>query len=115
MWKRIGCMSGSLLLLPRMPPIAEDFQNNQAGADDDGGIREVKGVPVEAADVEIDEVGDAAAQESVEDISCGTAENHAEAALAEPAAGTVCGQQPNEQRDHRSRKSDQHRCEPGRS
>src|SRR6266481_2267408 len=108
-------MSGSLLLLSRMPPIVKEFQNNQAGADDDGGIREVEGVPVEAANVEIDEVSHAAAQESVEDISCGAAENHAEAALAEPAAGTICGQQPCEQRDHRNGKSDQRRCEPGRS
>ena len=48
------------------------------------GISDVECVPVIVADVKIDEVGDAVAQQAVEHISRRAAENQREAALAEP-------------------------------
>ena len=66
-----------------MPPVAQEFENDQPGAEDDRGISQIKSVPVVIADMKIDEVSDAAAQDAVENISSCAAENQRHPALAE--------------------------------
>ena len=89
-----------------MPPVAQQFQDYQAGADDDGRIGDVKSVPVMAAEVKIDEVGDAVAQHAVEDVARRAAQNQRQAALAQPAAGAARDQQPCQQTRSRRQKKE---------
>src|SRR6202050_2287997 len=97
-----------------MPPVAQKLEDYQPGADNDGRISQVESVPVVIADVKIDEVGDAAAQDTVENVAGRAAQDHGHAALTQRAAGAAGGQQPDDESDDRDRKNDQKRSAPGR-
>ena len=99
-------MLGSLV---RMPPVAKKFQHHQRGAQHDRGIRQIEGVPVMAADMKVNEVGDAVAQNAIENVSRRSAQNQREAALAQPSAGAASGEQPQQQSNHGDEKTDQQR------
>src|ERR1700683_4124940 len=98
-----------------MPPVAQKREDYQPGADNDGRISQVESVPVVIADVKIDEVGDAAAQDAVENVAGCAAENHGHAAFTKPTASAARDQQPDDESDDRDRKNDQKRGAPGRS
>ena len=60
-----------------MPPVENQFQHHEPGADDDCGVRDVERVPVVVADVKVDEVGDALPQHAVDHVSRRAAQNQA--------------------------------------
>src|SRR5208282_919802 len=65
-----------------VPPVAEELEDDERSAQNDCGVGQVERVPVMFADVKIDEVGDAAAQNAVENIAGRPAKNQRETPLA---------------------------------
>src|ERR1700734_3083349 len=63
-------------------------------------------------DVEVDEVGDAATNEAIENVTDGAAENQRDAAFAESCASTAGDEKPDEQGDYEEREDDQERSAP---
>ncbi len=96
-----------------MAPIAKEFEQNQGSADHNRRISDVESVPMVATNVEVDEIGNAMADDAVQNIPCSAAEDQRHTPLAEPAPGAIRDQQPRDQSDHRHRKQDQQRRAPG--
>jgi hypothetical protein len=90
----------------------EDFDNQQAGSDDDRAIGYVEGGPLILADVEEQEVDHATVEQAVPEISQGSAENQGQ---ADPGGGHGMAVPPQQRRDddqRNNRKQHQHRDFP---
>ena len=58
-----------------LPPVSKKLEHHESRADHDGRIRDVERVPVMAAHVKIDEIGDAAPHDAIEHVSRRAAQN----------------------------------------
>src|SRR6266849_5717352 len=77
----------------------EDVDDDEGGADGDGGIGDVEGGPVVAAEPDFEEVGDRAVDDAVGYVAGGTAEQKREAGSGEGSAAVPCDKQPSERAD----------------
>jgi hypothetical protein len=77
----------------------EDVDDDEGGADSDGGIGDVEGGPVVAAEPHFEEVGDCAVDDPVGDVARGTTEQKREAGSGEGTAAVTCDKQPSERAD----------------
>ena len=63
--------------------LAKQFQHHQRGAQHDRGIRQIEGVPMMAADMKVNEVGDAVTQKAIGEISQRASQNQGESTFAQ--------------------------------
>jgi hypothetical protein len=85
----------------------EDVDDDEGGADGDGGIGDVEGRPVVAAEPNFEEVDDGAMDDAIGYVSGCTAKQKREAGSSEGSAAVAGDEQPSERADHRSRADDQ--------
>lgn len=53
-----------------MPPVAKKFQDHETCTEHDRGVGHVERVPVMDADMEVDEIRDAVAENAIENVAC---------------------------------------------
>src|SRR5579872_477854 len=97
-----------------MPPITKEFQQNKSRANDDGRIGDVERGPMVGLNVKIDEVGDAAFRQAIEDVAERSAQNHGHADLAHAAASTFGGKKPKQKNNHGNGERKEHEADRGR-
>jgi hypothetical protein len=78
----------------------EDVDDDEGGADGDGGVGDVEGGPVIAAEPDFEEVGDRAVDDAVGYIAGGAAEQKREARRGEGAPAVARDKQPSERADY---------------
>ena len=97
-------------VLAWMPPVAEKFEHHQRRADDDCRVGDVERVPVIVAEVKIDEVGDAAAQDAVENVARARRRESARVRTGPAHPPARSGrEQPHQQHNHGDGEKNQHR------
>ena len=72
----------------------EDVENDERGADGDGGVGDVEGGIVVVAEADFEEVGDGAVEDAIGDVAGGAAEEEREAGGGHGAAGVSGGEEP---------------------
>src|ERR1700722_10713971 len=93
----------------------EDVENDEGGADGDGGVGDVEGGIVVAAEADFEEVGDGAVEDAVGDVAGRATEEQREAGGGHGAAGVTGGEEPGERGDDNDRAADEEDASPRRS
>ncbi len=78
----------------------EDVENDEGGADGDGGVRDVEGGPMVGAEEDFEEIGDRAVDDAVGEIAGGAAEEEREAGGVEGRDVLAAHQEPGEDSDY---------------
>src|SRR6267378_7920093 len=93
----------------------EDIQDDEGGADGDGGVGDVEGGIVEGAEPNFEEIGDGAVEDTIGDVAGGAAKKKREAGGGEAAAAMAGDEKPSENGDDDERAGDENDARPGRS
>src|ERR1700733_14546399 len=92
----------------------EDVENDQRGADGDGGVGDVESGIVKAAEAEFEKVGDGAVEDAVGDVAGGSAEEERQTGGGHRATGVPGGEEPGKRGDDDDRAADEEDARPRR-
>ncbi len=93
----------------------EDVENDECGADSDGGVGDVEGGIVIGAEPDFEEIGNGTVKDAVGDVAGGAAEKKREARGGEAAAAMAGHEEPGEDRDDGERTGNKDDAHPVRS
>src|SRR5258707_390467 len=97
-----------------MPVTENNIENDERGANGDGGIRDVEGWVVVRAEPHLEEVRDRAMDDAVGDVARRSAEKKREADCGQRAAAVPGDEKPTERADDEDRACDQGYAQPRR-
>ena len=93
----------------------EDVENDEGGADGDGGVGDVEGGIVVGAEPDFEEIGNGAVKDAIGDVAGGAAEKKREAGGGEAAAAMASDEEPGKDGDDYERAGDEDDARPRRS
>jgi len=92
----------------------EDVEEDEDGADGDGGVGDVEGGPAVGAEPDFEEVGDGAVEDAVGDVAGGAAEEQGEAGGGERGTGFEADEEPGNSDNDCDGAGDEDDARPGR-
>ncbi len=93
----------------------EDIEDNEGGADGDGGVGDVESGIVVGAEPDFEEIGNGAVEDAIGDVASGAAEKKRKAGGGEAASAMTSDEKPGEDSDDHERAGDEDDASPGRS